>query len=194
MAALSPSSLCGLVCKGFGSYQIHLISHFYSRWQHWTENASTQSHLQRLRNCFKQTVAGWRCQQLCMFTKVKGVSYFSTDYFVRGGMYTFYSSNILYIMFILCDEYARRYTTHWAESETLLMWSAVDAWWLWCPVRHRWGRRQKHTTLLLGLRGSAHLSYIPDLQGHWDTVFKYKDNFLKAFQFCALKPFCKDDL
>lgn len=52
-----------------------------------------------------------------MFTKVKGVSYFSTDYFVRGGMYTFYSSNILYIMFILCDEYARRYTTHWAKSE-----------------------------------------------------------------------------
>lgn len=37
--------------------------------------------------------------------------------FCRGGMYTFYSSNILYIMFILCDEYARRYTTHWAESE-----------------------------------------------------------------------------
>lgn len=115
--------------------------------------------------------------------------------FCKGrGMYTFYSSNILYIMFILCDEYARRYTTHWAKSETLLMWSAVDAWWLWCPVRNRWGRRQKHTTLLLGLRGSAHLSYIPDLQGHWDTVFKYKDNFLKAFQFCALKPFCKDDL
>ncbi|KAK7826848.1 hypothetical protein U0070_026444 [Myodes glareolus] len=38
---LIPSSLCGLVCKGVGSYQIHLISHFYSRWQHWTENAST---------------------------------------------------------------------------------------------------------------------------------------------------------
>lgn len=41
-------------------------------------------------------------------------------------MYTFYSSNILYIMFISC-EYARRYTTHWTESETLLlMWT--DMW------------------------------------------------------------------
>lgn len=42
-------------------------------------------------------------------------------------MYTFYSSNILYIMFISCDEYASRYTTHWAESEILLLWSVAEA-------------------------------------------------------------------
>lgn len=36
-------------------------------------------------------------------------------------MYTFYSSNILYIMFISCGEYARRYTTRWTESDPLLL-------------------------------------------------------------------------
>lgn len=74
-------------------------------------------------------------------------------------MYTFYSSNILSIMFISCDKYAKRYTTLWAESEPLLMWSVVDA--RCCGALKTGEGRQKPTTgPLLVLRGNSHLSYI----------------------------------
>lgn len=76
-------------------------------------------------------------------------------------MYTFYSSNILCIMFISCDKYAKRYTTHWAESDPLSMWSAVDAW--HCGALKTGEGRQKPTTgPLLVLRRNSHLSYLPD--------------------------------
>lgn len=56
-------------------------------------------------------------------------------------MYTFYSSNILYIMFISCGEYARQYTTHWTESEILRSWGSEHGGCLivlvseWCSVQ-----------------------------------------------------------
>lgn len=43
-------------------------------------------------------------------------------------MYTFYSSNILYIMFISCGEYARRYNALDRIIDPLLMW--IGAWWM----------------------------------------------------------------
>lgn len=113
--------------------------------------------------------------------------------FCKGGGCTLFTAAIFCILCLFCVMNMQGGTLRTGQNQNLLMWSAVDAWRLWCPVRHRWGRGQTHTTLLLGLRGMR-ISYIPDLQGHWDTVFEYKDNFLKAFQFCALKPFCKDDL
>lgn len=62
-----------------------------------------------------------------------------------------------------------------------------------CLVKTQVREDRSTPHVLLVLRGKSRLSYLPVQQGHWDTVSEYKDIFLKAFQFCALKPFCKDD-
>lgn len=52
--------------------------------------------------------------------------------FCKGGKCTLFTAATFCILCLF-----RVMNMHWAESETLLLWSAVDAWWLWCPVRHR---------------------------------------------------------
>lgn len=86
-------------------------------------------------------------------------------------MYNFYSSNILYIMFISC-EYARRYTTHWTESEILLPWIRA-----WCMLdcvdlkmvnsKDKGENKDKahHKSAVKFFRGSSDPSYLLDNQG-----------------------------
>lgn len=104
-------------------------------------------------------------------------------------MYTFYSSNILSIMFISCDKYAKRYTTHWAESEPLFMWSVVDA--RGCgALKTGAGRRMPTTGLPLVLRGNSNLSLIYQIsKGTVMQFFEYKDIFLKSLPVLCIKAF-----
>lgn len=107
-------------------------------------------------------------------------------------MYTFYSGNILYIMFISCGEYARRYTTHWTESNLVLI--QVGARWVlvlvseWCA---KTGAREvaahhKATVRLCRAVGSPHL--LRD-QGHCDTGLSQKTFFKKLSNFVDYKDF-----
>lgn len=106
---------------GLGAEKYSLISRFYSRWQHWTEN--------RLRPI---AVVPGLCQRdcyglggvsSCVCWQVKGVEYFPADAFVRGrGKCTLFTvSNILYIMFLSCSGCARRYTACGAGSAVLFL-------------------------------------------------------------------------
>lgn len=169
---------------------MHLISRFYSRWQHWTENALTWGVCSGFRTVLQMDchslkgVSSWVCVRgasggFILFHRLfcKG----------KGEMYTFYSSNILSIMFISCDKYAKRYTTHWAESEPLLMWSVVDA--RCCGALKTGEGRQKPTTdPLLVLRGNSSLLSTRLARALWYS-FWVQRRFLKSLPVLCIKSF-----
>lgn len=114
------------------------------------------------------------------------VSYFSTDYFVRGrGNVHFLQQPYFVYMFISCGEYAKRYTPHWAENRT-----GSEQCGRRCGALKTGEARQKPATGPLSvLRGKSHRSYLPDEQGHCDTVFEDKDIFLKSLPVLCIKTF-----
>lgn len=122
MAALSASSFYGLVCKGFSSYQctwfhVSTLDGNIGQKMHWHKEFAAISEL-----CSKWTVTDWKVWTALCVHGGWGVFILFHRLFCKGKgeMYTFYSSNILSIMFISCDKYAKRYATHWAESEPLV--------------------------------------------------------------------------
>lgn len=113
------SRLCGLVSKGsvatkYTWFHSSTLDGNIGQKMHWQEvicsdfGTAFQMDCHRLRGV-NSLVCLRRLRGFILFHRLfcKG----------KGEMYTFYSSNILYIMFISCDEYARRHTTHWAESK-----------------------------------------------------------------------------
>lgn len=90
-------------------------------------------------------------------------------------MYTFYSSHILSIcLFRVVNMQSG--TLHAGQRIGPAVCSVVDA--QRCGALKIGEARQKPATGPLSvLRGKSHRSYLPDEQGHCDTVFEYKDIF-----------------
>lgn len=104
-------------------------------------------------------------------------------------MYTFYSSNILYIMFISCGEYAK--AVHYALDRIRNPQCGLEHGGClivlvskWCTIKIKLGEETTHTIcpLLMLFRGNSDLFYLLDNQGHCDTVLS-KKIFLKLSSF-----------
>lgn len=161
MAASLTSSFYGVVSKGFRSYQrtwfhVSTLDGNIGQKMHWHKDLAAISTVFQM-DCHRlKGVNSFACSRRLR------VSYFSTDYFVRGrGNVHFLQQPYFVYMFISCGEYAKRYTPHWAENRNPAVCSVVDA--QRCGALKTGEARQKPTTgPLLVLRGKSHLSYLPD--------------------------------
>ena len=132
---------------------------------------------------FWNCVSNWllqteRCEQLCMFMKVKGI-YFSIDSFVRGrGKCTLFTAAIFCILCLFHVVNMQGGTLRFGQNQnssvsgdgrTLdawLCWSEHGVLWSW----RCWGRQRSHVSPTRFFRGHSDPFFLLANQGHYGTV------------------------